>query len=218
MTLYYCFPSQNGMTIGIQDGQRSYEQETLANASVTKLVSRRDQKKLPQASIMAGVLFEYFSLCDLIQSMGGDPHNTPLVICNRYANWDYVCELMAPDAARTSQNVDSYVATAWFPAAVQGYLTIRYGNVGQAITLATEEADAISATVETFRPCSGVTVLASFESVPLMIGSSIVDGERPRPFAAISLITNDHSAEHIAAMVKAQQAMYRQPSENRLFV
>ncbi|MDX1472623.1 MAG: hypothetical protein R3309_00550 [Reinekea sp.] len=212
MTVYYCLPEQNGMTVGIQEDQRIYKQENLAVSSLTKLVSRRDQKKLPQAAIMAGVLFEHFNMTDLIQSLGGDPHNTPLVICNRYANWDYVRELMAADAVRTAQNVDSYVATAWFPAAVQGYLTIRYGNVGQAITLATEESDVIAATVETFMPASGVTVLASFESVPAVIGSSAVEGNRPRPFGAISLIPHDHSAEQILTFVKTHQAMYRQSS------
>lgn len=218
MTVYYCLPEQNGMAVGIQEEQRNYKEERLSATSLTKLVSRRDQKKLPKAAIMAGVLFEHFNMTDLIQSLGGDPHNTPLVICNRYANWDYVSELMAADAVRTAQNVDSYVATAWFPAAVQGYLTIRYGNVGQAITLATEEPDAIAATVEAFMPSSGVTVLASFESVPAVIGSSAVEGNLPQSFGAISLIPHDHSAEQILSVVKAHQAMYRQSSDVSLTV
>lgn len=218
MSVYYCVPAQTGVTVGIQEDQHIYRKETLAANALNKLVSRRDQKKLPQAAVMAGVLFEHFNVPDLILSLGGDPQDTPLVICNRFANWDYVCELMTADPVCTAQNVDSYVATAWFPAAVQGYLTIRYGNKGQAITLATADSEAIAATVGAFRPSSGVTVLASFESVPGNIGSSSVMGTRPTPFAAMSLITNDHSPEQVMAMVDMQRAMYIQASEMAVVV
>jgi hypothetical protein len=201
--------------VGILKDQRLYKQHNIQSPELAGLVRRRDQKKLPKAAIMAGVLFEHFTIPDLIRSLGGDPNDTPLVICNRYANWDYVEEMMAADPVRTANNVDSYVATAWFPAAVQGYLTIRYDNKGQAITLATKDIDVIGATVECVRPPEGVAILASFETVPSVIGGSPVIGDRPKAFGALSLITREHTPDQILELVKDHQMMYRKHPELR---
>jgi hypothetical protein len=211
VSTFFCNSASNGFTIGVRAAAVETNVTRLSPTDVGRMVPRRDQQKLPQAAILAGTLFEHFGIPAMIRDLGGDPTNTPLIVCNRYANWDYVAETMVPDALRTSRNINSYVATAWFPAAVQGYLTIRYGNRGQAITLATQDEEMIAGTVEALRDTSysEIAILSSFETVPARIGQSIVSGDRPATFGAVTLVTANHTTKAILDALSEHRAVAR---------
>ncbi|NMZ00012.1 hypothetical protein HBO04_07770 [Pseudomonas proteolytica] len=175
-------------------------------------IGRRQFNKLSSATHIAGAIFHKYFINDKLREMGGDPANTPLVICNRFANWDYVAEIMSPSSAETMSRVNSYVATAWFPAALQGYLTIQSGNIGEAITISTEDTDMICATIKALMPVNivgrGALVLGTFECIPNQIGGVDLTGDRPKAFGAISLIKSGDTPEAIRSIVLAHQEMY----------
>ncbi|AZE50413.1 hypothetical protein C4K04_4758 [Pseudomonas chlororaphis] len=174
-----------------------------------RLVNRRQQAKFATATRIAGSMFEYFSINERVSEIGGNPADLPLVICNRYANWDFVADAMSKSVARTLDNVNSYVATAWFPATIQGYLTIEYHNHGEAITIATRDNEMICATIKSLQSTkSNALILGTFECLPGTIGGSNVAGNRPKAFGAISLISNDDCLDKIHAAVQKHQEMY----------
>lgn len=190
---------------------------TISRQDFERLLSRRQLSKISTATRIAGAMFQYFSINDKLRKIGCDPTNTPIVICNRYANWDYVAEAMSPSIADTMRGVNSYVATAWFPATVQGHLTIENGNVGEAITISTKDKDLIRATIDALMPTNdqstGAVILGTFECVPSQIAGQNVTGERPTFFGALSLIRSSDSAETINLAVNTHQEIYSNDTE-----
>ncbi len=186
--------------------------DVISRRDFERLLSRRQLSKISTATRIAGAMFRHFSINDKLREMGCDPSNTPLVICNRFANWDYVAEAMSSSVAETMNGVNSYVATAWFPATLQGYLTIENGNIGEAITIATKDKGLICATIEALMPTSGpcprALILGTFECVPSQIGGRSVTGQRPASFGALSLICATDSTETISTAVHTHQEMY----------
>ncbi|MEO9894816.1 MAG: hypothetical protein ABJD13_18855 [Paracoccaceae bacterium] len=199
MQTYFCQPNADGLRTGLLTQNGVQHQITLSARDIGKFVPRREQRKIPKTAIMAGVLFEHFELNNMIRDLGGDPKQIPLTVCNRYANWDHVADAMAPSAEVTVRGIDSYVATAWFPAAVQGYLTIRYGNTAQAITLSTQSTPIVASMVDHSRQSAPgkMAILSSFENVPDRVGQSAVTGDKPDPFGAVSLITGQDTVADI---------------------
>ena len=158
---------------------------------------------------MAGVLFEHFQLNAAIRDLGGNPRNIPLLVRNRFANWDHVADAMAPSPEITARGIDSYVATAWFPAAVQGYLTIRYGNMAQAVTVSTQSTQIVATMADHLRlgAAGGMAVLASLECVPKRVGQSPVTGDLPEWFGAVSLITGHNTLDDIETALSQHQSI-----------
>lgn len=190
---------------------------TISRRDFDRLISRRLLSKVSITTRIALGMFRHFSINDKLRAIGCDPNNTPMVICNRYANWDYVAEAMSPSIADTMNNVNSYVATAWFPATIQGHLTIENSNVGEAITISTKNKDLIRATIEALMPISdhntGGVILGTFECVPSQIAGQNVTGERPTFFGVLSLIPSRHSTETINRVVDTHQEMYSNDTE-----
>ncbi|NUF45595.1 hypothetical protein, partial [Acinetobacter pittii] len=122
------------------------QHKTISLSEFEKLIPRRQRLKVPMTTKMALALFKQFALEKELVKYGANPQETPLIVCNRYANWDFVSDAMSSDVGITLDNVNNYVATAWFPASIQGFLTIEYGNKAEAITLATTDKKVLSAT------------------------------------------------------------------------
>jgi hypothetical protein len=177
-----------------------------------KLIPRRQRQKIPMTSKMALALFKQYALDEKLITMGANPKNTPMIICNRYANWDFVSETMTPDIGLTLNNVNNYVATAWFPASIQGFLTIEYGNTGEAITLATDDKELLSATVESFlnNKNSPAIILGTFECFPKKIANQEILESHDFAFGAISIIPNHATTDSILPIINLHQGLYQQ--------
>ena len=184
----------------------------LSRRDFERMISRRQLNKISNATQIAAAMFRHFSINDKLLEMGSDPSETPLVICNRYANWDYVADVLSSSIAETMHSVNGYVATAWFPATIQGFLTIENGNVGEAITIASQDESLICATIGSLMPTNrqraGAIVLGTFECVPNKIGGRSVTGQRPTAFGALSLISAKENTTTITATVATHQEMY----------
>lgn len=179
------------------------------------LIPRRQRAKLSITSRLAGGLWQYYDLNKQLEGQDADPKNTPLLILNRYANWDYVTEMMCSDIAVTLEAVNSYVATAWFPASLQGYLTIEQGNKAEAITLATNNVHMQAAAIESLFLRNlqgekiGTVVVGTFECLPRRIGAHNITDGKPVAFGAFSLISSESSKEDISEILSTHKELYR---------
>lgn len=189
----------------------------IARRDFDRLLSRRQLIKISSATRIAQAMFQYFGINDTLRDIGCDPTNTPMVICNRYANWDYVADAMSPCISDTMEGVNSYVATAWFPATIQGHLTIENGNIGEAITISTKDTDLIRATINALMPANAqgnsALILGTFECVPRKIAGQTVFGKIPFPSGALSLIRSNASAETINLTINSHQELYNYVTE-----
>ncbi len=202
----------------------------LPRQAFDRIINRRQRGKLSTATQLAAALFEHFKLNDRLRGMGCDPSHTPLIVCNRYASWDYIARTTCADVEMAIDGINNYMATAWFPAAVQGYLTIEYGNTAQAITLATTDPDLQAATIDALfardanGQRAGAVIFGTFECLPDTIGGCAVVGARGAAFGAVSLITPDMDHAAIQNAVATHQNMYpwalatHTPSDARLAV
>ena len=186
----------------------------LSRQAFDRIISRRQRGKVSTATRLAAALFEHFKLNDRLRDMRCDPSHTPLIVCNRFAGWDYIARTTCADVEMTLDGINNYMATAWFPAAVQGYLTIEYGNTAQAITLATTDHDLQAATIDAMfaRDArgrrAGAVIFGTFECLPGTIGGCDVVGARGAAFGAVSLITSDMDHAAIQSAVATHQNLY----------
>lgn len=182
------------------------------------LIPRRQRAKLSVTSRLAGGLWQYYSLNMRLGNQDADPKNTPLLILNRYANWDYVTEMMCSDIAVTLDAVNSYVATAWFPASIQGYLTIEQGNKAEALTLATDNICMQAAAIDSLFLRNlegekiGTVVVGTFECIPSQIGAQAIINGKPAAFGAFSLISSTDSEANIIATLSTHKELYHHVS------
>ncbi|SMB45839.1 hypothetical protein SPRA44_600085 [Serratia proteamaculans] len=179
------------------------------------LIPRRQRAKLSVATRMAGGLWQHYGLNQRLMLLDADPKDTPLLILNRYANWDYVTDMMYSDIAVTLESVNSYVATAWFSASLQGYLTIDQGNRAEAITLATKDIDMQAAAIDGLFQRNlqgmriGAVVVGTFEGIPEQIGRHSIGQGRPAVFGAFSIISSQDSEAEIVAALMTHQELYQ---------
>lgn len=190
------------------------ETEELSYSNFERLVNRRQRAKISTATRIAAAMFKHFRINDRLEKLGCDPSNTPILICNRYANWDYVADSMYEDVALTLDHVNNYVATAWFPATIQGYLTIEYENTGEAVTLATTDTEIIVAAIQSLfardiaNTPNGAVIFGTFECLPGQIGTQRIANIRPGAFGAISLLLANDNEESIRAAACKHQELY----------
>ncbi|EJB0230107.1 hypothetical protein ACUULL_000017 [Vibrio cholerae] len=188
--------------------------EVMSLAEFDKLIPRRQRPKLSMATKMAYAIFNQYAINLKLKDMGADPKDTPMVICNRFANWDYVADAMSSDIATTINNVSNYVATAWFPATVQGFLTIENGNRGEAVTLATQDTEMLLASIESLfdkgpsGQKQGALIFGTFECLPKEIGGQAISG-RSQAFGAISLLSGEDTSDTILAAINKHQEIYQ---------
>lgn len=205
-TTYTCVSEKDNIVFKNQS--QNFE---MSISDFEKLIPRRQRPKIPMTTKMALALFKQYSLDEKLIEIGADPKNTPMIICNRYANWDFVSEAMTPDIGMTLNNVNNYVATAWFPASIQGFLTIEYGNTGEAITLATEDRELLSATVESFlqNKQSSAIILGTFECFPQKIANQEIIESHDFAFGAISIIPHQTTTDSILSIINLHQGLYQ---------
>lgn len=190
------------------------EEQILSLQSVDELIGRRNLSKISTATKIAGALYEKYNLDEYIREAGGNPYDTPIVISNRYANWDYVSQDVFSDISMTIESTNNYVATAWFPATIQGYLTIKYGNKGQAITLSTTDSEMMVSSIESMfnkdesGMKTGTLIYGTYESIPERIAGNKVTNIEPRTFGITSVFTHNDCVETIRDTVEAHMVKY----------
>lgn len=178
------------------------------------LIPRRQRAKLSVTTRLAGGMWQYYGLNKQLVDQEANPKNTPLLILNRYANWDYVSEMMCSDVAVTLEAANSYVATAWFPASLQGYLTIEQGNKAEAITLATNNIQMQAAAIDDLFHRNvqgekiGVVVVGTFECIPERIGEHKIINGKSIAFGALSLISSVDCEADIVATLSTHKRLY----------
>ncbi|WP_375696637.1 hypothetical protein [Bartonella sp. AP331QHHD] len=207
---FSCYLKKNSMIMFCYQKNK----KILSLSEVESLISRRQRSKLSFSNRLAGSLWEYFNLSEYLEQQGGDPHNTPLLILNRYANWDYVSEIMCKDQNIMLQGVTNYIATAWFPASLQGYLTIEYNNRAEALTLATTDIDIQIASVNelflknSFGQKYGNLIIGTFECLPKYIGTNALEIKRTIAFGAFSLISSQATKSEIIKTLSFHRELY----------
>jgi len=113
------------------DGDDARPALTVDIASIEKAVHPRLRKKIDRFSqialLAAGQLERHFA--------GVDKRRVGVFLGNDLAGWSYVHDqLLQMIETRDPMTINPYVATAWFPAAAQGEITIAHGIVGQSKT------------------------------------------------------------------------------------
>ncbi|MEQ1977501.1 MULTISPECIES: hypothetical protein [unclassified Xenorhabdus] len=207
--------------------KRDVVELTNLTTAVTSLVTyrefdaqlpRRQRPKLSSATRLAGGLWQYYDLNQRLEKLDANPQKTPLLILNRYANWDYVMEVMSSDIAVTLDGVNSYVATAWFPASLQGYLTIEQGNKAEALTLATSNICIQAAAIDSLFQQNlegervGAVVVGTFECIPKRIGTRSITEGKSAAFGAFSLISSEDNEADIFATLSIHKELYHHVS------
>jgi 3-oxoacyl-[acyl-carrier-protein] synthase II len=76
------------------------------------------------------------------QALAVDPFRIGLSIGNNYGGWSYVDPMMKPLYENGMTAINPFVATAWFPAAPQGEISIRLGVKGTSKTFSVERLSA----------------------------------------------------------------------------
>lgn len=186
----------------------------VARKDFEALIPRRQRGKLPAATRMAGGVWQHYRLDQRLARLDADPKETPVLILNRYANWDYVADMMCDDVAVTLESVNSYVATAWFPASLQGYLTIEHGNRAEALTLATKDIDMQAAAIDGLflrdlqNNKIGAVVVGTFEAIPEKVGRHDIVQGKPAVFGAFSIFSSQDSETAIVAALTTHQELY----------
>lgn len=206
---YRCFLNSDNVEL-ICDQER----KTLTLREFDALILRRDRPKLPVNNKMAGAMWKHFGLHKRLEQLDGDPTLTPLLILNRFANWDYVAEMMCGSQSAILEAVNSYVATAWFPASLQGYLTIGYGNTAEALTLATTDTGIQAAAIDSlFRRDingmrTGCVIVGTFECLPEKIGSSRLSTGSIAAFGALSIVLSQDSESTVMETLTVHKELY----------
>lgn len=187
------------------------QHKTISLSEFEKLIPRRQRQKVPMTTKMALALFKQFALEKELVKYGANPQKTPLIVCNRYANWDFVSDAMSSDVGITLNNVNNYVATAWFPASIQGFLTIEYGNKAEAITLATTDKKVLLATVQSFLDKKDIQaiILGTFECFPKTIANQQILKNDSFAFGALTIIPSNTNFNSIQTILNLHQGLYQ---------
>ncbi len=106
---------------------------TIDRGRIDAVVPPRLRKKIDRFSQLALLAFgPVKGAC-----AGAPPSRVGVFLGNDLAGWNYVYDqVVRMIRTRDPEAIDPYVATAWFPAAAQGELTIAHGLLGESKTFA----------------------------------------------------------------------------------
>ncbi len=111
----------------------------------TSYLSFRLLKKLDKFSVMALVATEHALKDALIDLDKEDPYNIGIFLGNALGGWLYAETELRDLYVEGRQGVSPYLASAWFPAAPQGQISIYYGMKGYSKTVVADKASALMA-------------------------------------------------------------------------
>ncbi len=111
----------------------------------TSYLSFRLLKKIDKFSVMALVATEHALKDALIDLAKEDPYNIGVFLGNALGGWLYAETELRDLYVEGREGVSPYLASAWFPAAPQGQISIYYGIKGYSKTVVADKASALMA-------------------------------------------------------------------------
>lgn len=111
----------------------------------TSHFSFRLLKKIDKFSMMALVATEHALKDALIDLAKEDPYNIGIFLGNALGGWLYAETELRDLYVEGREGVSPYLASAWFPAAPQGQISIYYGMKGYSKTVVADKASALMA-------------------------------------------------------------------------
>lgn len=111
----------------------------------TSYLSFRLLKKIDKFSVMALVATEHALKDALIDLDKEDPYNIGVFLGNALGGWLYAETELRDLYVEGREGVSPYLASAWFPAAPQGQISIYYGMKGYSKTVVADKASALMA-------------------------------------------------------------------------
>ena len=105
------------------DDYFAYGSSIVQNDDIITYLGRRYAKKIDRAVQLS--LYTGENLLKRITLSNDDKKRAGIMLGNNYASWMYVEDQMYDLYSGNSYAINPYVATAWFPAAAQGELSIR---------------------------------------------------------------------------------------------
>ncbi len=109
----------------------------------TSQFSFRLLKKIDKFSVMSLVATELALKDALIDLAQEDPYNIGVFLGNALGGWLYAETELRDLYVEGRQGVSPYMASAWFPAAPQGQISIYYGIKGYSKTIVSDKASAL---------------------------------------------------------------------------
>lgn len=111
----------------------------------TSQFSFRLLKKIDKFSVMSLVATELALKDALIDLAQEDPYNVGVFLGNALGGWLYAETELRDLYVEGRQGVSPYMASAWFPAAPQGQISIYFGIKGYSKTIVSDKASALMA-------------------------------------------------------------------------
>lgn len=188
----------------------AYSKITLPNDTILNYLGPRYAKKIDRSVQLSVYATE--QLLKKVPLSEIDKERTGIMLGNNYAGWSYVEEQMYGLYQGDHYAINPYVATAWFPAAAQGELSIRNRLYGISKTFSQDKLSAAVATdfaVDMIRTGKiDYAVTGGYESLrsPLIQVSlkenGLVSDTYPASEAACSLLLSGKYNDHKSAIAK----------------
>lgn len=113
---------------GVDHAVRAFSDDPRYDAEVPRTLGRRIDRFSALAVTVVSHLVRSFP--------AADPERLGVFVLNSSAGWAYGEEQLETLVTRGVRSMQPYQATAWFPAAAQGEVTIRHGILGEAKSVA----------------------------------------------------------------------------------
>lgn len=166
------------------------ELRTIAGLDASSVVSRRLQRKLDPFSVHGMVAASQALADSALDPQALDPERVGIYVGNCLGGWAYTQPELQALHARGVTGMGPYVATAWFPAALQGQLSLAYGFKGHSKTFSARDVAGLQA-----------------------IGHAAVAIEQGRASVVLCGASEDLSSPYLQAVLQRfEHANARQPS------
>ena len=127
----------NSFEFDCMTAKNNNDQESSTNDEVIKYLGRRYSKKIDRSVGMA--IYTAEKLLEKTSLSDENKKNTGICFGNNYGGWSYVENQMYGLYDKGENTLNPYVATAWFPAAAQGEISIRNKLYGHSKTFSLDQ-------------------------------------------------------------------------------
>jgi len=137
-------PSETGHGTSQKLGEQA-ELWMLRGLDATRTLSGRLQRKLDPFSVHGMVAAGQALAASGLASAGLDPQQVGIYVGNCLGGWGYTQPELEALHTRGVTGMGPYVATAWFPAALQGQLSLAHGYKGHSKTFSARDVAGLQA-------------------------------------------------------------------------
>ena len=193
----------------------AYGSSIMQNDDIITYLGGRYAKKIDRAVQLS--LYTSENLLRRITLSNDEKKRTGIMFGNNYASWVYVEDQMYELYNGNSHAINPYVATAWFPAAAQGELSIRNGLHGISKTFSQDQLssaiaidyaiDMINARQIDYAITGGHESLCSTIIQASMRNGELISNEYPASEGSCSILLSGNIADSIRAVGKVSCIM-----------